>query len=438
MFEKTVARMEAFFKGMMFDCKTCGQCVLSKTGLICPMSCPKGLRNGPCGGTLNGECEVYPDKECVWVRIHNKTSGNKTELPPLLRSPDSNLWDTSSYLNLLKGKDKESRKPLEYLNLNKNKKSLPIQTLSILEHRLKEGHFVWTTEIRSPREANFLKFRKEAELIKGKFDAVNVTAYLNGRPSIPSPRASYELKRVGLEPIAQATCRDHTKTSFISELIHNDMNGVNNILCLTGDSYVGTPKIKQVFDMDSSLMLYEAKHLREKKVVHFTGDKMKNPPKPFLGAAINPYTQPSNIPIIRLKQKSASGADFIQTQLLFESKKFAEIMARFCEEGLDKELFLIAGIPVVISEKALKMVPQIPGVWFPEEVSELFNNSGDLRKTGIEFAVKLIHEIKQIPGVSGVHLMLFGADHSALVDVKDQVEGAESSIENIKEVTTSV
>jgi len=73
MFEKTIARIEAFAKGMVFDCHTCGQCVLRQTGLICPMSCPKGLRNGPCGGTLNGECEVYPDRPCVWVRIHNRT-----------------------------------------------------------------------------------------------------------------------------------------------------------------------------------------------------------------------------------------------------------------------------------------------------------------------------------------------------------------------------
>lgn len=111
---------------------------------------------------------------------------------------------------------------------------------------------------------------KEAEVIRDHFDAVNVTAYLNGKPSVPSPRVAAELQRMGIEAIAQATCRDHTKTSFVSELINNHTSGVQNILCLTGDSYAGKPKIKQVFDMDSSLMLYEARYLREKSTVHFS------------------------------------------------------------------------------------------------------------------------------------------------------------------------
>src|SRR5690606_1185640 len=130
----------------------------------------------------------------------------------------------------------------------------------------------------------------------------------------------------------QSTCRDHTKTSFVSELIENQLNGVNNVVCLTGDAYAGTPKIKQVFDMDSSLMLYEARHVREYGRIRFTGQQMEQPPKLFLGAAINPFTNPPNVPIRRLKQKAASGADFIQTQLIFDVKRFGEFMAHVREE----------------------------------------------------------------------------------------------------------
>ncbi|MCI0533784.1 MAG: methylenetetrahydrofolate reductase C-terminal domain-containing protein, partial [Verrucomicrobiales bacterium] len=116
-FEKTIARVEALLKGMVFDCHACGQCVLRQTGLICPMSCPKGLRNGPCGGSLRGECEVYPDKPCVWVRIHERTARGKRHCPDLLPSPDARLYNTSSYLNFLAGHDELARQPLAYLNL---------------------------------------------------------------------------------------------------------------------------------------------------------------------------------------------------------------------------------------------------------------------------------------------------------------------------------
>lgn len=307
MFEKSIARVEALLKGMVFDCHACGQCVLRQTGLICPMTCPKGLRNGPCGGTLHGECEVYPDKPCVWVRIHDRTARGELNCPNLLPSPDARLHHTSSYLNYLSGADTLTREPLAYLDLGVRRILLPAQTASRLEARLKAGAFVRTCELRAPRGTDFTSFRKEALLVRGHFDAVNATAYLNARPSLPSPVVAAELVKLGLEPVCQSTCRDHTKTTFIAELLQNQLNGVPNVLCLTGDSYAGVPKIKQVFDMDGALMVYEARHLRETGVVHFTGERMANPPKPFLGAAINPFTEPANVPIRRLKQKVGGG-----------------------------------------------------------------------------------------------------------------------------------
>jgi 5,10-methylenetetrahydrofolate reductase len=416
-YKKLIARTEAFVKGTMFDCRSCGQCVLDKTGLVCPMSCPKGLRNGPCGGTLNGLCEVYPDKQCVWVRIHERTAKGSLLCPDLLASPDASLFQTSSYINRYSGRDTHARVPLTPLELGSNRKQMPIQTASGLERVLKQGKFVHTCEIRSPREADFASVRKDVQYMSGHFDAVNATAYLNGKPSLPSARTALELKELGMEPIAQATCRDHTKTSFVAELMNNMMNGVHNVLCLTGDSYAGSPKIKQVFDMDSSLMLYEARFLREHSRIHFTGVEMKQAPRPFLGAAINPFSTPANIPIRRLKQKMAAGADFIQTQLVFDLGLFTEFMAKFHQEEMDRDLFMLVGIPVVISRKACEMMPQVPGLLYPEKVGKSFRNASDIRKAGISFARDMIAEVRELPGVSGVHLMLMGTDHSVLPDV---------------------
>ncbi len=414
---KTIAKAEAFLKGMMFDCHTCGQCVLQKTGLVCPMSCPKGLRNGPCGGTLHGQCEVYPDKQCVHVRIHNRIGRDSFEQPVLLASPDANLFRTSSYVNMVTGADKAGRTPLAYPDLGDNRTEQAVHTKSKLEEMLKTGRFIRSCEIRSPRTGSFDHFRREAEVVKPHFDCINTTAFLNGKPSLPSYLAASELQKLGLEPIAQATCRDHTKTSFVGELITNDMNDVHNVLCITGDAYTGTPKIKQVFDMDSSLMVYEARHLRETGITHFTGEKNKRPPKPFIGVAINPFTTPMNVPIRRLKQKIAAGADFIETQLIFDIQAFRTFMEVYCQENMNKDAFMIAGVPVVISKKAYDMIPHVPGVHLPEDVAARLEAADDLREEGIRFAQELITELKTMPGVCGVHLMLFGSDHSVLPEV---------------------
>lgn len=425
---RTAARGEAFLKGMAFDCRACGQCVLAQTGLICPMSCPKGLRNGPCGGTLGDRCEVYPDRACVWMRIYDRTAKGSTEVPQLNPSPDAALFFTSSYANWWKGIDEGGTTPLPYLDLPKNRVHQPIATQSRLEAALKAGRFVKTCEVRSPRNADFARLYKEIGYVRDQFDAVNATAYLNGKPSLPSGRTCLELLAAGVDAICQSTCRDHTKTSFVSELINNHANGVHNVLCLTGDSYAGNPRIKQVFDMDSSLMVFEARHLRETGTIHFTGQAMPEAPKPFIGVAINPFTRPIQAPIRRLKQKIAAGADFAQTQLIFNLPAFEQFMTKFCEEGLDRELFLLAGIPVVISKSAMAMIPHIPGVDYPDEIRKRLESAANLRDEGIKLAREMVEAVAKIPGVRGVHLMLFGADHSVLPEiVRDDIHPLRSA-----------
>ncbi|MCC7348938.1 MAG: methylenetetrahydrofolate reductase C-terminal domain-containing protein [Phycisphaerales bacterium] len=424
MFAKTIARIEALVKGTLFDCRMCGQCVLSQTGLVCPMTCPKGLRNGPCGGTLHGECEVLPDRPCVWVKIHHRTVGDESlDRPNLLPSCDARLQNTSSYLNLLSGADKVGRTPLEYLNLGERRTSLPIQTQSKLEQRLKSGAFVKTCELRAPRGASVDKLDEQASHVRDHFDAVNATAYLNARPSLPSAVVAAKLAELGIDAVCQSTCRDHTKTSFIAELLSNQLNGVHNTLCLTGDSYQGIPKIKQVFDMDGAIMLYEGRHLREKGVIYFTGERVANAPRTFLGAAINPFTEPANVPIRRLKQKAAAGADFIQTQLVFDMQAFEDrFMSLVRQEKIHEDLFILAGIPVVTSKKALEVLPRIPGACVPQESMRRLSSASSCEAEGVQLARELVEQATKIPGLAGVHLMLFGPDHAVLPAVIEKLE----------------
>jgi 5,10-methylenetetrahydrofolate reductase len=226
---------------------------------------------------------------------------------------------------------------------------------------------------------------------------------------------------MGYEAIAQATARDHTKTTFVAELMENQLNDVHNLLCITGDSYVGNPRIKQVYDMDSSLMLYEARYLRDNGRTYFTQGKIKNPPKPFLGAAINPFSTPSKMPIKRLTQKIKAGADFIQTQLIFDFERFNDFMKSAKKEGLTDEVFILAGVPVVISSRAAMKILNIPGVYCPDEILSLLQNSQDIKKDGVEFAIELGRKLKNIDGVDGLHLMLLGVDHSILPKIKQEI-----------------
>ncbi len=431
------ARLEGFLKGVAFDCRACGQCLLSRTGLICPMSCPKGLRNGPCGGTLGEHCEVHSDRECVWVRIHRRTRGRTAGVAPLNRSADAALAFTSSFVNSREGYGFAATKPLDYLPLPACRVGQPVATASRLEQALKSGRFVFTCEIRSPRGGDFTHLRKELDFVRGCFDAVNATAYLNGKPSLPSARACIELLHNGVDPICQSTCRDHTKTSFVSLLIDNHANGIHNHLCLTGDSYAGSPCIKQVFDMDSALMIYEARHLRETGRIHFTDQLVDDAPRPFIGAAINPFTRPLDLVMSRLRQKVAAGADFVQTQAVFDTTAFAEFMHGFCAAGLDRECFLLAGIPVVVSRRALETIPGIPGVRCGDDVRRRLGEAGNIREEGILLAIETIRAVSAMPGVRGVHLMLFGADRSVLPRIRSGIGGPGSAGANFGATTAS-
>jgi methylenetetrahydrofolate reductase (NADPH) len=246
------------------------------------------------------------------------------------------------------------------------------------------------------------------------------------------------LKRLGIDAICQSTCRDHTKTTFVSEIIHNHTNSVENVLCLTGDSYATLPKIQQVWDMDSALMIFEARYLRETGKVHFTGEEVKTRPRPFIGGAINPFTQPENVPIRRLKQKAAAGADFIQTQMIFDLGVFRTFMQRVCDEGLDDDLFILAGVPVVTSKAAPQFIPKIPGVHCPQDVLDRLARAADPQREGLMMAAELIAELCQIKGVSGIHLMLLGPDHTVLPQLVENLPRSGSMGKLGKNRATSV
>lgn len=417
---------EQLIKGVLFGCQGCGQCVLRANAMVCPMTCPKGLRNGPCGGTLGGRCEVHPERACVHVRIHARRHRGRAEAAPIMPAIDYALCRSASLVNAATGADRGCRDPLPAISQEADAVARPMQTASRLEAALKSGRFVLTTEVRAPRGASLERVRREAEVLRGRFDAVNATAYLAGNPSLPSSVVAAELARLGIEPIAQVTGRDATRTTFTGELFAQQAAGVHNLLCLTGDWRVGTPMVKPVYELDSSLMLYHARHLRERARILHTGEEVGDRPRPFLGAAINPLSDPIDVPLRRLRQKADAGADFVQTQVLTEPTRLVAFMHGVRAQGLHRRLFILAGIPVVTSRKALEHLDRIAGVSVDPAFRARLAGAADIRAEGVAIANEMLRSCQAIPGIAGAHLMLFGADHTALVDVAASLQSKET------------
>ncbi len=423
-----IERSETFAKGLIFGCRACGQCVLRANAMTCPMRCPKGLRNGPCGGTLAGRCEVHPDRPCIHVRIHTRRHRGRAEPAPIMPAIDHAMVGTASLLNACTGADAGCRTPLPALTTAGWAEGEP-RTASRLEAALRSGRFVVTTELRAPRGSDLSRIRREANALRGSFDAINATAYLSGNPSLPSSVVARELQAMGVEAVAQVTARDCTRTTFAGELFSLAQGQVANLLCLTGDWRMGRPMVKPVYDLDASLMLYEARHLRERSRVFHTGEEVAQAPRPFLGCAINPLSDPIDVPVRRLRVKADCGAEFAQTQVLTETTRLADFMALAQAQDLPRRVAILAGIPVVTSLKALDHLHRVAGVAVDPGFAARLRVAPDLRAAGIAEAERLCAEARAIRGIAGVHLMLFGLDYSALLDVASSLETRNSKPE---------
>lgn len=420
MIQDLLDRGEAFLKGMAFGCHACGQCVLRANAMTCPMRCPKGLRNGPCGGTLAGRCEVYADRPCIHARINVRRHQGRAEAAPVMPAIDHALCNHASLGNALRGLDRGCRDPLPAL-CSAPLAEGPARTASALEETLRAGRFAVTTEVRAPRGADLRRVLREARALVGRFDAVNATAYLSGNPSLPSSVVARELQAMGVEAVAQLTARDCTRTTLVGGLFELAHAGVRNLLCLTGDWRVGRPMIKPVYDLDSALMLYEARHLRDRSRILHTGEEVAQAPRPFLGCAINPLSAPIDVPVRRLRQKADCGAEFAQTQVLTETARLARFMTLARTQDLHRRVAVLAGIPVVTSLRALEHLHRVAGVTVDPAFAARLRAAPDLRAAGTAEALRLCAEARAIPGIAGVHLMLFGADHGALVDVASSI-----------------
>lgn len=277
---------------------------------------------------------------------------------------------------------------------------------SNLERLLRAGEFVVCGEMSPPQSADKASILKKSAYFKGFVDAVNLTDNQTAIVRMSSAMSSVFAIEGGLEPILQMTCRDRNRLAQQSDILGAYAAGVRNVLCLTGDymSFGNHPDAKGVFDLDSVQLIHTLRDMNEGRFL--CGDEIKEPPRMFIGGAANPFGEPLDLRVIRLGKKIRAGAHFIQTQPVFDIPRFEEWMRLVREEGYDKQTFILAGVMPVRSVKALiHMRDNVPGVRIAPEYIKRMESAAEPKDEGVAMCVEIMQRVREIPGVSGIHIM---------------------------------
>jgi 5,10-methylenetetrahydrofolate reductase len=287
-----------------------------------------------------------------------------------------------------------------------------------LEKVLQEAHFAVTVEVGPPRGANPDGMRKKAALLRGCADAFNVTDNQTAVVRMSSLGGARILLDEGLEPVMQMTVRDRNRIALQSDLLGAWALGLRNCLCISGDhqkagaqgKLKGHPGAKNVYDVDSIQLISILKNLGD-KAVQEGGDSIDEPAPFFIGAAWTPLAPPEDFRVMRLAKKIQAGADFIQTQAVFDVARFKSSMEKAHKKGLTEKAAILAGIIVPKSAGMLRyMNNNVPGVEVPEDLIKRLKSAKDTQTEAVKITVELIESMRSIPGVKGVHLQAIEAE----------------------------
>ncbi|TET50378.1 MAG: methylenetetrahydrofolate reductase [Dehalococcoidia bacterium] len=284
-----------------------------------------------------------------------------------------------------------------------------MKTRSNLERVLEAGQFAVTGELGPPQSADSQVIRRKAKILGGHVDAVNVTDGQTAVVRMASWAASLIGKEEGLDHIVQMTCRDRNRIALQMDVLGIAALGINNILCLTGDhqKFGNHPMARGVYDVDSIQLVNIVRDMRDEKKFQ-CGDEMAVEPCLFIGAAANPFADPFEFRVTRLAKKIAAGADFIQTQIIYNVDKFAEWMEGVRDRGLHERVKILAGVAPIKSVGAARyMKARVPGMDVPDSVIARLQGvpKDQVSREGIKLCVDIISQVREIEGVAGIHLM---------------------------------
>ena len=290
------------------------------------------------------------------------------------------------------------------------------------ERVLRAGHFAVTSEIAPPDSADADEVYRRAELFDGVCDAINATDGSGANCHMSSVAVCALLSHIGYSPILQISCRDKNRIAIQGDVLGAAAMGVCNVLALSGDdvSAGDHPEAKPVFDLDSISLLSTIRTLRDESKF-LSGRKLDTPPKIFAGSSINPFVPPIENRILQLKKKIDAGAEFIQSQYCFDIPMLKEMMVRAVDMGLTERAFILPGVGTLASAKTARWLRgNVPGVYIPDSIIERLEGAQNQKAEGQKICIELMQQVKEIEGVSGVHIMAYKQEHF----VKEMVQAA--------------
>jgi len=319
---------------------------------------------------------------------------------------------------------------------NTEEKGTALKSGSNLERLLAAGHFAVTGELEPPKSHDAEIVRKRGTVVEECLDAANITDNQTAIVRMSSIGSAILLKGSSLEPVIQITCRDRNRLAMQADLLGAAAHGIRNVLCLSGDhqSFGNHPGAKNVHDIDSMQLIRMIKEMRDESKFQCGEEIPGGGPPFFIGAAANPFADPVALRPNRLAKKVAAGADFIQTQLVYDMDHFRSYMARVVDMGLHEKVSILAGVgPLKSTGMARYMRDKVPGMMVPDIFVDRMANAvkgiakedkaakqDTWRAEGIKICIEQVQEMKQIEGLAGVHVMAIGWETA----VRPIVEGA--------------
>jgi len=438
---KVFTAAEGLIKGVLFGCRMCGNCILQETAYICPMTCPKGLRNGLCGGATPEACEVDPSRPCTWYKIYERAEKmGRTDILLENNAPlDGDrvgretwldvvrMWrereDSPKFIEFVTNREKfdedwenlfyDIRQPEWWRGDREYHPPAYEEPISLLEANLRTGEFTCTGEIAPPLSVSETIINKKAGWLSDYVAAANFTDNASASARMGS-MASSKLcleSDSGLEPVMQLQARDRTRVVIESDVMGAAGLGIKNILCLTGDHHrfgPGPISMPEQFDMDAVHMLWMLRRMRDEGK-YIDGRNIKYRPQIFLGAAASPFGAPPKYEALRAEKKVNAGAQFIQTQPVFDYDRFLEWVEALDKRNLLDKVYILAGlIPLKSARAAHFMADDVPGVAIPPEIVKRMDDAGDKEaqsEEGVAIALEMIEKLKNTPGISGIHFM---------------------------------
>ncbi len=436
---KVFTSFEKAAKGVLFGCRMCGNCILRETAFVCPMTCPKGMRNGLCGGATPEACEVDPSRPCTWYVIYERAErmGREDALLEINAPLDGDKVGRATWLEVAKNWRARDQGP-SLIDFVANREKFSSEwdqffydlrqpdwwrgdsefhaaqyeePISNFEKSLRSGAFTTVTEIAPPLGATTAIIEKKVGWIKGYVSAANFTDNASASARMSSVACSRICMDLGIEPIVQMQARDRTRVVIESDAMGMAGLGMKNLLVVTGDHHRFGPSPRSTptqFDMDSVQLLWMLRRMRDEGV-YLDGRPIKNRPEWFLGAAASPYGAIPRYEALRFEKKINAGAQFIQTQPVFDYDRYLEWLEALDKRNLLGKAYILAGLVPLKSAKAAHFMNEdVPGVVIPPEIIKRMDDAGDKegqQEVGVEIALELIEKIKRTSGISGLHIM---------------------------------